>query len=47
MALAGWTIVAGAISGGVRALVASAVAVAVLLLARPLLSARRATTLPS
>jgi amino acid transporter len=47
MALAGWTIVAGAISGGVRALVASAVAVAVLLLVRPLLSARRATTLPS
>ena len=44
VALAGWTIVAGAISGGVRALVASAVAVVVLLLVRPLLRGRRLTT---
>jgi membrane protein implicated in regulation of membrane protease activity len=40
MALAGWTIVAGAIAGGVRALVASAVAVIVLLVLRPLLRRR-------
>jgi APA family basic amino acid/polyamine antiporter len=44
MALSGWTIVAGAISGGVRALVASAVAVVVLLLLRPLLRGRPVTT---
>jgi APA family basic amino acid/polyamine antiporter len=44
MALAGWTIVAGAIAGGVRALVASAVAVVVLLLLRPLLRGRPVTT---
>jgi APA family basic amino acid/polyamine antiporter len=44
MALAGWTIVAGALAGGVRALVASAVTVVLLLAVRPLLAARRVTT---
>jgi len=40
MALAGWTIVAGAIAGGVRALVASSVTVVLLLALRPLLRGR-------
>ena len=44
MALAGWTIVAGALAGGVRALVASAVTIVLLLAVRPLLAARRVTT---
>jgi APA family basic amino acid/polyamine antiporter len=44
MALAGWTIVAGALAGGVRALVASAVTVVLLLALRPLVAARRVTT---
>ncbi|MFM9097510.1 MAG: APC family permease [Phycisphaerales bacterium] len=44
MALAGWTIAAGAIAGGVRALVASAVTVVLLLALRPLVAARRVTT---
>ena len=44
MALAAWTIVAGALAGGVRALVASVVTVVLLLAVRPLLAARRVTT---
>ncbi|MBU3683929.1 MAG: APC family permease [Phycisphaerales bacterium] len=44
MALAGWTIVAGAIAAGERALVASAATIVVLLAMRPLLRGRRLTT---
>jgi APA family basic amino acid/polyamine antiporter len=46
LALAAWSVVVGAIEGGVRAIVASAIAVGALLLIRPLLVRPRATKPP-
>jgi len=46
LALAAWSVVVGAIEGGVRAIVASAIAVGALLLIRPLLVRPRATQPP-
>ena len=45
LALAGWSVAAGALDGGLRAVIASAATVALLLLVRPLLSPRRAAAI--